>query len=174
MAVSRASLLRGAFRADTGKQPIRPEPIRPPWAIPDARGFAAACDACGRCGPACPERIITIDRIGRPVVDFSENGCTFCGACAEACPTGALARSAPDVAPWTLTARIGADCLSFNGTDCRVCADHCDERAIRFRPLGRGRWLPDIEAVDCTGCGACVGVCPVKAVTVAPPDGTSV
>jgi ferredoxin-type protein NapF len=162
MAVSRASLLRGQFRSEPGV-------IRPPWAVTEARAFASACDACGRCGPACPEGIIVFDRIGRPTVDFAKGGCTFCGACAEACPTGALAR-ATEAAPWQLAARIGADCLSFGGIDCRMCADHCDTAAIRFRPLGRGRWLPNIEEADCTGCGACVGVCPVKAVAVRPKE----
>lgn len=162
MALSRANLLRGRFRPE-------PDAIRPPWALADARGFAAACDACGRCAPACPEGIVAFDRLGRPVVDFARGGCTFCGACAEVCPAGAL-RRAGDEPPWTLTAVIGASCLAFGGVECRVCGDHCEPRAIRFRPLGRGRWLPAIEAADCTGCGACVGVCPVKAVSVGPAD----
>ena len=78
------------------------------------------------------------------------------------------AEPAPVQAPQALEARIGAGCLSFNGTDCRMCGDHCDPGAIRFRPLGRGRWLPMIETGGCTGCGDCVGVCPVKAVTLEP------
>jgi len=162
MAVSRASLLRGQFRSD-------PDAIRPPWALADARAFASACDACGRCGPACGEGIIAFDRVGRPVIDFSNGACTFCGDCVEACPSGALVKS-EDAAPWTLVASIGGTCLSFGGVECRMCGDHCETRAIRFRPLGRGRWLPNIEAADCTGCGACVGVCPVKAVTVKPAE----
>ncbi|WP_170295885.1 4Fe-4S dicluster domain-containing protein [Azospirillum brasilense] len=47
-----------------------------------------------------------------------------------------------------------------------MCGDHCDRGAIRFRPLGRGRWLPIVEEGGCSGCGDCVGVCPVKAVTM--------
>lgn len=158
MALSRASLLRGSVRPDSGA-------IRPPWAVADARAFAAACDACGRCAPACPEGIIAADRSGRPVVDFAKGGCSFCGACADRCPTGALSREGRDQ-PWTLVAAIGASCLSFLGTDCRMCGDHCDAAAIRFRPLGGGRWLPTVEGADCTGCGACVSVCPVGAVSV--------
>ncbi|GAA4254882.1 4Fe-4S dicluster domain-containing protein [Azospirillum formosense] len=69
-------------------------------------------------------------------------------------------------APQALEARIGAACLSYTGTDCRICGDHCDRGAIRFRPLGRGRSLPIIEAGGCTGCGDCAAVCPVKAVTM--------
>ncbi|WP_200479866.1 4Fe-4S dicluster domain-containing protein [Azospirillum brasilense] len=69
-------------------------------------------------------------------------------------------------APQAVQARIGAGCLSYTGTDCRMCGDHCDRGAIRFRPLGRGRWLPIIEESDCTGCGDCAAVCPVKAVSM--------
>ncbi len=166
MAVSRASLLRGQFRSD-------PDVIRPPWAIgaasDEARAFASACDACGRCAPACPEGIIVFDRVGRPIMDFAKGACTFCGDCATACLSGALVRT-EDAAPWTLKAGIAAACLSFGGVDCRMCGDHCETRAIRFRPLGKGRWLPAVEAADCTGCGACVGVCPVKAIAVSPAD----
>ncbi|KAA0684651.1 4Fe-4S dicluster domain-containing protein [Azospirillum brasilense] len=72
----------------------------------------------------------------------------------------------PSAAPQALEARIGAACLSYIGTDCRMCGDHCDRGAIRFRPLGRGRWLPIVEEGGCSGCGDCVGVCPVKAVTM--------
>ncbi|WP_167525393.1 4Fe-4S dicluster domain-containing protein [Roseomonas genomospecies 6] len=85
---------------------------------------------------------------------------------AEPTPVQAPVPQAP--VTQALEARIGASCLSFNGTDCRMCSDHCDPGAIRFRPLGRGRWLPMIEAGGCTGCGDCVGVCPVKAVTLEP------
>ena len=158
-AVSRFNFLRGRFRGN-------PNAVRPPWAL-EAEAFASACDRCGRCDRACPERIIGLDRAGYPSVDFAAGACTFCGACADACPTGALDR-AEDRAPWAITAEIGAGCLSFNGVDCRTCGDHCEARAIRFRPLSRGRWLPTIEAADCTGCGACVGPCPVKAIAVRP------
>lgn len=156
-AVSRFNFLRGRFRGD-------PDAVRPPWTT-DA--FADDCDRCGRCERACPEQIITQDRAGYPSVDFAAGSCTFCSACVDVCPTGALVRDG-DRAPWGLKADIGAGCLSVNGVDCRVCGDHCEARAIRFRPLGRGRWLPEIAGASCTGCGACVGPCPVKAISVRP------
>lgn len=65
-------------------------------------------------------------------------------------------------------ARIGGGCLSFAGTDCRVCGDRCEARAIRFRPLGRGRWFPDLDEAACTGCGDCAGPCPVAAIALIP------
>ncbi len=156
-AVSRFSFLRGRFRGD-------PNAVRPPWAA-EGEAFATACDRCGRCATACLERVITVDRAGYPAVDFAAGACTFCGDCADVCPSGALDR-ADGRAPWARQAEIRAGRLSFNGVDCRVCGDHCEARAIRFRPLGRGRWLPAVEGGTCTGCGACVGPCPVKAIAV--------
>lgn len=65
-------------------------------------------------------------------------------------------------------ARIGGSCLSFGGVECRVCGDHCGPRAIRFRPLGRGRWFPDLEESRCDGCGDCAAPCPIGAITLIP------
>lgn len=157
-AVSRFSFLRG-------RRSVEPDAIRPPWAVADAHAFASACDRCGRCAPACPENIIQFDRAGFPTVNFLAGACTFCGDCADACPTPALDRS-QDRTPWTLTASINAGCLSFTGVECRICGEHCEAHAIHFRPLGRGRWLPDVEAGRCNGCGACVAPCPVAAIDV--------
>lgn len=162
--VSRADLFRGRRAGE-------PAAVRPPWALSGAGAFADACDGCGRCVAACPQEIIGRDRCGRPALDFATAGCSFCGACADACPTGALNRSAGG-APWSLMAAIGRRCLAVESVECRVCGEHCPARAIRFRPLGRGRWLPDIDGAACTGCGACVGPCPTAAVALRPTPAT--
>ncbi|WP_035692134.1 ferredoxin-type protein NapF [Azospirillum halopraeferens] len=159
--VSRADLFRGHVAAS-------PAAIRPPWALEDAASFAAACDGCGRCAAACPERIIGRDRPGRPAMAFAAGGCTFCGACADACPTGALNRTgaAAAAAPWTLVADVGARCIALSAVECRICGEHCPAGAIRFRPLGGGRRLPEVDAAACTGCGACAGPCPAGVITL--------
>ena len=36
--------------------------------------------------------------------------------------------------------------------------------AILFRPALGGYALPEVDAAACTGCGLCIGVCPVKAI----------
>ncbi|HEY0835260.1 MAG TPA: ferredoxin-type protein NapF [Azospirillum sp.] len=158
--LSRAGFLRGRVSAP-------PKAVRPPWAPDGDHLFAAACDACGRCADACPEKIITTDRDRHPAIDFQAGACSFCGACADACPTGALDRRS-ERAPWRIVAAVGTACLSLRGTDCRICGEHCEPRAIRFRPLGGGRRLPDIDGALCTGCGACVAPCPVAAIAVRP------
>jgi ferredoxin-type protein NapF len=154
--VSRASLLRGRLR----------EPgtvLRPPWARSEAV-FSNLCDACDACREACPEGIIEHGSGRLPVIDFRGGGCTFCRRCLEACPTGAL--SAAVAPPWPYQARIGSGCLAARGIVCRLCAEHCESRAIRFRLVVGGAAVADIDAGACNGCGACVGVCPNDSIRI--------
>lgn len=158
VALARRDLLRG--RISRSAQPVG---VRPPYALPEAR-FAALCDGCALCVPACPETVIRLDAARRPVLAFAHGECTFCDACVTACPTGALA---PEGArPWTAKAEISGRCLAVGGVHCRGCGDVCPESAIRFVPRPDGRFLPAIDPAGCTGCGACVAPCPVDAVTV--------
>ncbi len=152
----RAGFLRGDFRPAPG--------IRPPWALPEA-DFVARCDSCGRCIGACPERILTRGRGGFPKVDFSASECTFCGRCAKACARGAL-KYALDREPWALKADIAPDCLAWRNVVCRTCRESCQEDAIRFKLAIGAAARPQVDPDRCTGCGACVGPCPVAAVTV--------
>jgi ferredoxin-type protein NapF len=139
--------------------------------VPEAR-FAALCDGCGDCRPACPERIIAAGRGGLPEVRFSGAGCSFCGACADACPTGAISRpraEREEAAPWALKAHIGATCLSLGGVVCRLCEERCEAGAIRFRLVAGSGARVTVDLAACTGCGACQGPCPVGAVEMRPP-----
>lgn len=143
------------------------DPLLPPWARP-VYAFAKACTRCGDCAAACPTRII--DATGLfPVVDFARGECTFCGDCVRACPEPAYDRAAFDdgARPWTLVATIGVSCLARANVVCRTCGDACADRAIRFPPMPGTVPVPHLDAAACTGCGACVGVCPANAITVA-------
>ena len=158
VALARRDLFRGRF-----SRPAEARVLRPPTArIEDA--FRAACDGCTACVAACPEKVIRLDGQRRPVLQFLHGECTFCGACAEACPTGALTRE--EARPWTAKAEIGAKCLALGGVHCRSCGDACPTSAIRFAPRADGRFLPALSLDPCTGCGACVGDCPVGAIDV--------
>ena len=154
--VSRARFVRGQF----GKKEAA---LRPPWALAEA-AFVETCDACDRCRPACPEGIIVSGPGGLPEVDFSRGGCSFCKACVEACPTGALAETGQ--APWDLIAEIPTTCFSWQGVVCRLCEEACAARAIRFHEALGGYALPVIDEAACTGCGACVAVCPPGAIAM--------
>lgn len=157
MALTRRQFLRGSFSA-------RAAEIRPPWAV-DEDAFTSRCTRCGACAQACPSRIITTGAGGYPRVDFSRDECTFCGECAAACRDGALVHQS-DEAPWSCKASITQSCLARANVVCRTCGDACESRAIRFRPRIGGASLPEIDIDACTGCGACVAVCPAGAVTV--------
>jgi len=152
--------MRGDFKA-------RHTPQRPPWALAEG-AFLDACSRCGDCTPVCPTRIIVVVR-GYPEVDFSRGECTFCGACAKACKDGALLRAGSEslAAPWTIEARIADSCLARRGVECRICGDRCPAAVIRFSPRLGGPPVPEVDASSCTGCGACVAPCPVKAISLA-------
>ncbi len=152
--INRAQFLRGDL---SGKQ----VPIRPPWALPEAR-FAELCSGCGECLDACPDGIIVAGRGKLPQVNFKLGECDFCGECVEACRIGALDREQSE--PWDIRAEIQGNCLSLNAIVCRSCGDACEPRAIGFRIEPGGVSRPELTTESCTGCGACLAVCPVDAV----------
>lgn len=125
----------------------------------------AHCERCGLCAEACPQGIIHAGEDGFPTIRFQSGECTFCGACADACPAPVFAGR--EAAPWHLAPRIGDGCLAAHGIYCRSCGDACPERAIHFRAALGGRAKIAIDAAACTGCGACVSVCPQSVITIA-------
>lgn len=134
---------------------------RPPGSGPED-AFRAACDGCGACVAQCPEGVLASDDRGLAFLDATLGACTFCGICIDVCETGALSADAP----WSWRAEIAGTCLSLSAVHCRTCEDHCDARALRFRPATGGRATPVIDGAACTGCGGCVAACPVGAVSL--------
>ena len=153
-ALSRASLLRGRF-SDPGTT------LRPPWALAEP-AFLETCSRCADCLRVCPEKIVVEGSGGFPTIDFSAGECTFCGLCVETCADDALVSGFQ--APWHQHATAGPSCLARSGVVCRSCEEACEPRAIHFK-LGPVA-LPEIDDEACTGCGACVSICPVRAIEV--------
>jgi ferredoxin-type protein NapF len=132
-----------------------------PWT--DRARVFDLCVGCGDCVAACPESIVVTGRGGHPFVDFS-SACTFCGACADACRHGVFDRERTP--PWSAVAHVGAGCFEASGISCRACEDACDADALRFRPELDGLVTVFVDAAVCTGCGACVALCPPRAMEV--------
>ena len=61
-------------------------------------------------------------------------------------------------------AKIDRSCLTRQGESCSECADLCELNAIRFIAVAEGAARPEILEDACTGCGDCLGVCPVDAI----------
>lgn len=55
-------------------------------------------------------------------------------------------------------------CLALRGVVCGSCRDACDIGAIRMRPRLRAAPAPVVDGARCTGCGACVAICPADAI----------
>ena len=156
--VSRMQFLRGDFK---GKE----TPLRPPWAI-DESLFTEICTNCGECISHCPTHIIKQARANFPVVDFKSGECLFCEECVDVCKPQALLKN-PQKSPWSIKASIDKDvCIAHKNVECRSCYDPCETRAIMMPPRLGGISIPIISPDNCTGCGACVSVCPVQAVSI--------
>lgn len=155
--LTRRDFLSGGTKAEQ-KAPV----LRPPWTR--EKQVLDHCSACGDCLSACPQNILFADQRGRPEVSFQDAECTFCGACSDACPEPVF--DVPRGDPWTLKASISGGCLLKSGITCQSCTDACEAEALRFdmrvRPSGAIR----IDRDACTGCGACIAVCPASAITV--------
>ncbi len=65
---------------------------------------------------------------------------------------------------------VAGGCLAVRGVTCCTCADPCQPRALRVRPMLGGRAMPMIDVTTCTGCGDCLAVCPVGALSLQPVD----
>lgn len=153
-------------RAFLRGKPSRPSPLRPPWAVTEAL-FLDLCTSCDDCIAACPEQVLDRGDGGYPLFDPQRGECLFCEKCVEACDTGALDGAL--AGPWTIKADIAPACLAKSGVTCFSCRDACGEAAIGFRPVLGGAHV-ELDAARCTGCGACVGVCPVSAITLSAPE----
>ena len=161
---SKRNLLRGRLNQAHSKT-TTPTPLYPPWAIPSAI-FIETCTRCCECINRCPEHILVKGDGGFPEVNFQKGECTFCEECVSACDSDALFKDHSAQKPWTVVAHIKDTCLAFHNVTCSRCADECESQSIKLNYSVHGISTPEVNNDNCTGCGACVGVCPVSAIAV--------
>lgn len=157
MDIRRRNFLRGRF---SKKDSI----ILMPW-VNDRATFHATCTRCSDCLKACPEGIVGSDADGYPGIDFRKGECTFCGQCTKVCSHNLFEE---DLArpPWDFVATLSDQCLTQNNIACQSCQDICEQRAIRFHYSVGKVPQPNIVTTNCSGCGACVAVCPASSISI--------
>lgn len=154
----------------SAQRPRQGKAFRPPWAS-EEQSFLAQCTRCDECIRVCPTGLLVKGSGGFPEADFTPgkapDACTFCGDCVQICQPRALFKN-PDQAAWQQLAVINSACLAVQGVVCRSCGEFCDVGAIRFPLRLGGVALPQIDAEACSGCGACLAVCPTLAIHIHP------
>ena len=171
----RRQFLRGEFFTALQSDSVKTQGfqgIRPPWSKSE-EDFVAGCTRCGDCIVVCETQILVKGDGGFPEVKFALGECTFCQKCVEVCkqPIFRPHFSQPNLGeqaeqPWSHKIEIQSGCLAFHAVECRACEDNCESRAIRFKREIGGVAKPQVDLDSCSGCGACIGVCPVSAVRI--------
>ena len=152
-------------------------PLRPPGAA-DELTMRALCVRCGSCVRACPAAILHPDLtppdltgLLLPVVRFKTGHCLDdCARCGEACPSGAIAClpvAEKNERKIGLAIVEHEACLLSREIECGVCAAVCKRGAI-FQDFSKDSYTASIriDAERCNGCGACLAICPPRAITV--------
>ena len=137
--------------------------IRLPWTA-DEQLFTQGCTQCGNCISACEENIIIKGDGGFPEINFELGECSFCQACVNSCEE--LLFTETNHKPWQVDISIKNNCLTKKQIHCQVCQDACEPQAIHFQYQQASVPQPNISQPDCTGCGACVAICPENAISL--------
>ena len=101
-----------------------------------------------------------------PVVEFHGSYCLeTCNACSVVCPSGSITAFQIKEKKMLKMAKImvNADsCLLMKQRECGVCKPACFYKSIDIVEIGRSslQTMPVVNYDDCTGCGACIAVCP--------------
>jgi ferredoxin-type protein NapF len=152
----------------TGIKPNNSIVLRPPGALIE-EAFLTACNRCGQCVSVCPTKVIVfagveagLAGIGTPRFAPVYNHCTLCGACDRICPTGALALVPLQEMRMGTAIIDKRKCFGWIEGGGLCFLDICPSKAVYFDSVHRAY----INEQKCTGCGACVVVCPAMAVHI--------
>lgn len=144
-----------------------PDLIRPPGCRNES-DFLKHCIKCGKCIQACPFIALQpvlhaneFDR-GTPCIRIGSSFCRFCSdfPCIAACPTEALSLENGNLHKIGRAEVIAQKCLRVNDIACEACGEICS-RTFKAISFAKPNEPPQIDPNLCTGCGACLTVCPV-------------
>ncbi len=120
-----------------------------------------ACLGYGDCVRVCPEHAITVEN---GVARVNPQACIGCGICTRECPNGII-HLIPD------TVRVVVECSNHDkgAITRKACSNGCIGcmKCQKTCPHGAITVIDNLATIDyskCTGCGACVEVCPVHCI----------
>jgi ferredoxin len=153
-------------------------PLRPPGSVGET-AFQGGCIRCGSCVRVCPSGIIEpasdrSDVAGFLVPKLHFSGTRFClqdcNRCGQVCPTGviqALSLEAKNRCVIGVAVIDLSACLLAADVECGVCLPRCPRAAIEeVFSYETYTTALQVARARCNGCGACVGICPPKVITI--------
>lgn len=153
--------------------------IRPPGSVPEDT-FNTLCIRCGNCIRSCPTKILhhhidssRLISLMTPEVRFINGYCLEdCNLCSKVCPSGSISLFSPGDKKKIIMGKAEIEfdkCWLSNNRECNRCEVSCRYDAIAIGLGEEGsEALPLIDQKLCTGCGACVVICPPGAIKLIP------
>ena len=142
--------------------------------------FNTLCIRCGNCIRSCPTKILhhhidssRLISLMTPEVRFINGYCLEdCNLCSKVCPSGSISLFSPGDKKKIIMGKAEIEfdkCWLSNNRECNRCEVSCRYDAIAIGLGEEGsEALPLIDQKLCTGCGACVVICPPGAIKLIP------
>lgn len=166
---SRRGFFTGSFFTREGREQVKKQLTRN-GPVPPGLARSISADNClnceGNCAKICPQEIISLhaenhDLKNQPFLNFKFNNCTFCYDCNRACPVFTVDKehTKGELGKAELNTQ---SCYAWLDIICMSCMNVCPDKLIKFSKKRK----PSIQLDSCTGCGACIRICPATAIRI--------